>query len=62
MVIEGAQPTEVLARAPEVIAQLVAAREAAGMERREAVAAVAQELNLRKREVFDALVASKMEQ
>jgi len=62
VVIEGAQPTEVLARAPEVIAQLVAAREAAGMERREAVAAVAQELNLRKREVFDALVASKMEQ
>ena len=62
LVIEGAQPTEVLARAPEVIAQLVAAREAAGMERREAVAAVAQELNLRKREVFDALVASKMEQ
>lgn len=45
-----------------MIAQLVAAREAAGMERREAVAAVAQELNLRKREVFDALVASKMEQ
>ena len=62
VVIEGAQPTEVLARAPEVIARLVAAREAAGMERREAVAAVAQELNLRKREVFDALVASKMEQ
>lgn len=62
VVIEGAEPTEVLARAPEVIAQLVAAREAAGMERREAVAAVAQELHLRKREVFDALVASKMEQ
>ena len=62
VVIEGAQPTEVLARSPEVIAQLVAAREAAGMERREAVAAVAQELHLRKREVFDALVASKMEQ
>ena len=62
LVIEGAAPTEVLARAPEVIAQLVAAREAAGMERREAVATVAQELNLRKREVFDALVASKMEQ
>lgn len=62
VVIEGAQPIEVLARSPEVIAQLVAAREAAGMERREAVAAVAQELHLRKREVFDALVASKMEQ
>ena len=62
LVIEGAAPTEVLTRAPEVIARLVAARETAGMERREAVATVAQELNLRKREVFDALVASKMEQ
>ena len=62
LVVEGAAPTEVLTRAPEEIARLVAARETAGMERREAVAAVAQELHLRKREVFDALVASKMEQ
>ena len=62
LVIAGAAPAEVSSRAPEQIAQLVAEREQAGMERREAVAAVAQELNLRKREVFDALVASKMEQ
>ena len=62
LVIAGAAPAEMSSRAPEQIAQLVAEREQAGMERREAVAAVAQELNLRKREVFDALVASKIEQ
>lgn len=62
LVIEGAPASEVNARTPEVIARLVAIREGAGMERREAVAAVAEELHLRKREVFDALVASKMEQ
>lgn len=62
LVIEGAQDSEVTSRSPEEIARLVAMREGAGMERREAVAAVAEELNLRKREVFDALVASKMEQ
>ena len=62
LVIAGAAPTEVSSRAPEQIAKLVADREGAGMERRDAVAAVAEELHLRKREVFDALVASKMEQ
>ena len=62
LVIEGAQDSEVTSRSPEEIARLVAMREGAGMERREAVAAVAEELSLRKREVFDALVASKMEQ
>ncbi|MBM3704810.1 MAG: 16S rRNA (cytidine(1402)-2'-O)-methyltransferase [Actinobacteria bacterium] len=62
IVIAGATPEEITSRAPDQIARLVGERERAGMERREAVAAVAQELNLRKREVFDALVATKMEQ
>jgi 16S rRNA (cytidine1402-2'-O)-methyltransferase len=62
LVIEGAQPSAVNARSPGEISRLVAQREGAGMERREAVAAVAEQLHLRKREVFDALVASKIEQ
>jgi len=62
LVIEGAQLSEVAARTPEEIAAQVALRESTGMERREAVTAVAEEFRLRKREVFDALVASKMEQ
>jgi 16S rRNA (cytidine1402-2'-O)-methyltransferase len=62
LVIEGAQLSEVAARTPEEIAAQVALREATGMERREAVAAVAEEFRLRKREVFDALVASKIGQ
>lgn len=62
LVIAGAQASEVGSRSSEEITRLVAQREAVGMERREAVAAVAEELNLRKREVFDALVASKIEQ
>ena len=62
LVIEGADPSAVDARSPGEIARLVAEREGAGMDRREAVAAVAEALHLRKREVFDALVASKIEQ
>lgn len=62
LVIEGASPSEITARTPEEIARLVGECEAAGMERREAVTAVAEQLRLRKREVFDALVASKMEE
>jgi 16S rRNA (cytidine1402-2'-O)-methyltransferase len=62
VVIEGAQLSEVAARTPEEIAAQVALRESTGMERREAVTAVAEQFRLRKREVFDALVASKMEQ
>lgn len=62
LVIEGATPDEVRLGTPEEIAHQVALREKAGMERREAIAAVAEEFRLRKREVFDALVASKMEQ
>lgn len=62
VVVEGAQLSEVAARTPEEIAAQVALRESTGMERREAVTAVAEQFRLRKREVFDALVASKMEQ
>ena len=62
LVIEGAQLSDVAARTPGEIAAQVALREATGMERREAVAAVAEEFRLRKREVFDALVASKIGQ
>lgn len=62
IVLEGADISEVSSRSPAEIAAHVARCEGAGMDRREAVEAVAQELRLRKREVFDALVASKMEQ
>ena len=62
VVIEGAQPSEVAARTPQEIAAQVSLRESTGMERREAIAAVAEAFRLRKREVFDALVASKIEQ
>jgi 16S rRNA (cytidine1402-2'-O)-methyltransferase len=37
----------------------VAAREAAGTSRKEAIAAVAAESGLRKREVYDAVVAAR---
>lgn len=62
VVIEGAQPSEVAARTAQEIAAQVSLRESTGMERREAITAVAEEFRLRKREVFDALVASKIEQ
>ena len=41
------------------LARRVAAREAAGERRKEAIAAVAQQAGLPKREVFDAVVAGK---
>jgi 16S rRNA (cytidine1402-2'-O)-methyltransferase len=62
LVIDGAQLAALGAKTSGEIARLVAEREEAGMDRREAVAAVAAALHLRKREVFDALVASKIEQ
>ena len=62
LVIEGAKVEEIRNRTPEEITRLVARREEAGMDRKEAVSAVAEELHVRKREVFDALVATKMEQ
>ena len=62
IVIEGAKSEEIRNRTPEEITRLVAQREEAGMDRKEAISAVAEELRVRKREVFDALVATKMEQ
>lgn len=62
IVIAGADLSEVATRTPREIAVAVALRESTGMQRREAIAAVAAELRLRNREVFDALIASKMEQ
>jgi 16S rRNA (cytidine1402-2'-O)-methyltransferase len=47
------------AHTPASLAALVAAREAAGEHRKTAIASVAAELGLPKREVFDAVVAAK---
>jgi 16S rRNA (cytidine1402-2'-O)-methyltransferase len=59
IVIEGA-----LAGAREInqarIIEAVRKLESVGMDRKEAIAAVAEELNLPKREVFDAMVAAKV--
>ncbi len=58
LVLEGApERTEVL-DGPELV-RLVAVREAAGLTRKEALAAVASETGLPKREVYDAVVAAK---
>lgn len=58
VVVSGASagPVE---HTPESLAALVAVREDAGEHRKEAIAAVAAELGLPKREVFDAVVAAK---
>ena len=58
VVVAGApEPTVVLT--PAELVRQVGVREAAGLTRKEAVAAVAQETGLPKREVYDAVVASK---
>ena len=46
----------------QLIIEAVKRLEAVGMERKEAIAAVAEELDLPKREVFDAMVAAKKQQ
>ncbi|GAA2369533.1 16S rRNA (cytidine(1402)-2'-O)-methyltransferase [Streptomyces carpaticus] len=59
VVVEGAPapgPAEV---GPDELARRVAAREEAGERRKEAIAQVAKEAGLPKREVFDAVVAAK---
>jgi 16S rRNA (cytidine1402-2'-O)-methyltransferase len=58
VVVEGAAPVATDA-SPEELARLVAVREAAGEPRKEAIAGVARELGVAKREVYDAVVASK---
>lgn len=57
LVVGGYLPGD--AAEPQDLAAAVAAREAAGQERKEAIAEVARELGVAKRAVFDAVVAAK---
>ncbi|MGA5703859.1 16S rRNA (cytidine(1402)-2'-O)-methyltransferase [Peterkaempfera bronchialis] len=59
VVVAGAPPAEPEQLDPAELARRVAAREAAGERRKEAIAAVAADAGLPKREVFDAVVAAK---
>jgi 16S rRNA (cytidine1402-2'-O)-methyltransferase len=59
VVVSGAASASHTAHSPASLAALVAAREEAGQHRKEAIAEVAAELGLPKREVFDAVVAAK---
>lgn len=59
VVVEGAPPSGPADVGPAELAALVAHRESAGQPRKEAIAAVAAECGLPKREVFDAVVAAK---
>ncbi|MGA5818469.1 16S rRNA (cytidine(1402)-2'-O)-methyltransferase [Kitasatospora sp. NPDC094028] len=59
VVVAGAPPAAPQEHTPAELARLVAVREEAGERRKEAIAAVAAELALPKREVFDAVVAAK---
>ncbi|GAA2743364.1 16S rRNA (cytidine(1402)-2'-O)-methyltransferase [Kitasatospora cinereorecta] len=59
VVVAGAPPAAPQQLTPEELARRVAVREEAGERRKEAIAAVAVELGLPKREVFDAVVAAK---
>jgi 16S rRNA (cytidine1402-2'-O)-methyltransferase len=58
LVVAGAPPSQVVA-SPAAAAAAVAEREDAGQPRKEAIVAVARELGLPRREVYDAVVASK---
>jgi 16S rRNA (cytidine1402-2'-O)-methyltransferase len=59
VVVSGAPPAGPVEHTVESLAALVAAREDAGEHRKTAIAAVAAELGLPKRQVFDAVVAAK---
>lgn len=60
LVVGGAPAREAAEQAePDDVARLVAAREAAGLTRRDAIADVSQELGVPKRIVYDAVLASK---
>jgi 16S rRNA (cytidine1402-2'-O)-methyltransferase len=59
LVVAGAQPAEAGGVEPAELASRVAAREAAGEPRKEAIAAVAEQSGVPKRTVFDAVVAAK---
>ncbi|MGH3739222.1 MAG: 16S rRNA (cytidine(1402)-2'-O)-methyltransferase [Micromonosporaceae bacterium] len=60
LVVAGA-PVVAVARTPEELAAMVAEREAAGTPRKEAIRDVARQLDLPKREVYDAVVAARRE-
>jgi 16S rRNA (cytidine1402-2'-O)-methyltransferase len=60
LVVEGAPQAPVRELAPEEWAHRVAVRESAGEPRKAAIAAVAVEAGVPKREVFDAVVAAKL--
>ncbi|MDH6112451.1 16S rRNA (cytidine1402-2'-O)-methyltransferase [Kitasatospora sp. MAP12-15] len=59
VVVAGAQPAAPTDLGPGELAHRVAVREEAGESRKEAIAAVAADLGLPKRDVFDAVVAAK---
>lgn len=59
VVVEGAAPASPASVEPEELVRRVRAREEAGEARKEAIAAVAAEAGVRKRVVFDAVVADK---
>jgi 16S rRNA (cytidine1402-2'-O)-methyltransferase len=59
VVVQGAPPADPGALDPAELARRVAVREEAGERRKEAIAAVAVETGVPKREVFDAVVAAK---
>ncbi|WP_031514345.1 16S rRNA (cytidine(1402)-2'-O)-methyltransferase [Streptomyces sp. NRRL F-5123] len=59
VVVEGAPAAAPADLGPEELARLVAAREAAGEGRKAAIAAVAAQVGVPKRDVFDAVVAAK---
>jgi 16S rRNA (cytidine1402-2'-O)-methyltransferase len=61
VVVSGAAPASAAEHTPQSLAALVAAREEAGEHRKTAIAEVAAQLGLPKREVFDAVVAAKTE-
>jgi len=58
LVLAGAVPREI-ALTPDELVRLVGVREQAGLSRKEALAAVASETGLPKRDVYDAVVAAK---
>jgi 16S rRNA (cytidine1402-2'-O)-methyltransferase len=58
VVVEGAEPVTADV-SPGELARLVAVREEAGEPRKEAIAGVARELGVAKRQVYDAVVASR---
>jgi 16S rRNA (cytidine1402-2'-O)-methyltransferase len=58
-IVVGGAVAEVVHVSPEEAAAMVADRESTGVARKEAIAAVAKEIGLPKREVYAAVVAAK---